>query len=259
MAFDKSSFVVTYASADRVNERSATFNYYCSRIIATRPRARSKLQNRNEWHSLFAFCDHSLKGVELPGKADSYPVLHFRDKTEWRSWLDSNHANVEGVWLKFGKKNSGLVSINYAEALEVALCYGWIDGQSKGLDDQSWLQKFTPRGKRSIWSKVNREKSEALMDAGLMHQAGLAAIEAAKQDGRWERAYDSASRATVPDDLQEALNANKAAKKFFETLTGQNRYSILHRIQTAIKPETRARRIAQFVEMLARGETIYPR
>jgi uncharacterized protein YdeI (YjbR/CyaY-like superfamily) len=187
-----------------------------------------------------------------------YPVLHFETPAEWAEWLDRHHAAERGVWLRFARKASQLTSINYAEALDVALCYGWIDGQSKRLDEESWLQKFTPRGRRSVWSKKNREHVERLIASGLMQPAGLAAIEAAKKDGRWDRAYDSPASAQVPADLQAALDAHPRAKELFDGLTGQNRYAILHRVQTAVKPETRARRIEQYVSMLDRGETIYP-
>jgi uncharacterized protein YdeI (YjbR/CyaY-like superfamily) len=183
-----------------------------------------------------------------------YPILHFSGPDEWSVWLDAHHADARGVWLRLAKKASPLTSVSYAEALEVALCYGWIDGQKKRYDEDSSLQKFTPRGKRSIWSKVNVEKVERLIREGRMKPAGLAAVESAKADGRWARAYDSARAATVPGDLQAALDANPRAKAFFETLKGASRYAVLFRVQTAVKAETRARRIAQFVAMLERGE-----
>jgi uncharacterized protein YdeI (YjbR/CyaY-like superfamily) len=148
--------------------------------------------------------------------------------------------------------------VTYAEALDVALCFGWIDGQKRGHDAESFLQKFTPRQKRSLWSKRNREHVERLIAAGEMHPAGLAAVAAAKGDGRWDRAYDSPSTATVPDDLRAALDRHPEASAFFETLTSADRYAILYRIQTAVRPETRARRIAEFVAMLRRGETLHP-
>ena len=191
--------------------------------------------------------------------ADSadYPILLFADQDAWASWLAEHHGSARGVWLRLAKKAAELSSVSYAEALDVALCYGWIDGQKKSYDADSWLQKFTPRGKRSVWSKVNREKVEALVAAGRVMPAGLAAVEAAKGDGRWDRAYDSPARATVPDDFQAALDAAPDAAAFFATLNGQNRYAILWRIQTAVKPETCARRIEQFVAMLSRGETLH--
>jgi len=190
-------------------------------------------------------------------RTGEYPVLFFHDADAFYQWLDAHHADEAGVWVRLARKNSELKSLSQAEALDVALCYGWIDGQAKSHDDHSWLQKFTPRGKRSTWSKRNRENVERLIAEGRMQPAGFAAIEAAKQDGRWDRAYDSPSTATVPEDLQAAFDASPAAKEFFETLNGTNRFAVLYRVQTAVKPETRARRIAQLVEMLARGERIY--
>ena len=189
--------------------------------------------------------------------AVDYPILFFANADAWEEWLGAEHAEADGVWLKFAKKGTGIDSLNYAGALDVALCYGWIDGQSKRLDEVYYLQKFTPRRTRSKWSKVNRDKVAALSAAGRMQPAGLAEIERAKADGRWDAAYDPASKATVPPDLQAALNANPDAAEFFSTLTGSNRYGILYRIQDAKRPETRARRIAKFVEMLRRGETLH--
>jgi uncharacterized protein YdeI (YjbR/CyaY-like superfamily) len=185
------------------------------------------------------------------------PILLFENPQDWAAWLDENHAALPGIWLRIAKKGSGLQSVSYDEALETALCYGWIDGQKNRYDDSSWLQKFTPRRPKSIWSKINREKAEALIRAGRMKPAGLAAVELAKQDGRWEAAYDSFGNASVPGDFQAALEANPAAKAFFETINRQNRYAILHRIQTAKKAETRLRRIQQFVQMLAEHKTLY--
>jgi uncharacterized protein YdeI (YjbR/CyaY-like superfamily) len=190
--------------------------------------------------------------------ASDLPIQLFADRTAFREWLSANHASHRGLWLRVAKAASPLKSVTYAEALDVALCFGWIDGQKKSHDADSFLQKFTPRQKRSAWSKRNRDHVARLIEAGEMHPAGLAAVEAARADGRWDRAYDSARTVTVPDDLQAALDANPEAKAFFETLKGTNRYSILYRIQTAVKPETRARRIAEFVAMLGRGETLHP-
>jgi len=184
--------------------------------------------------------------------------LAFEDARAWEAWLEREHGSAPGVWLRIAKASAGVPSVQYPQALDVALCYGWIDGVKRRIDADYWVQKFTPRAARSIWSKVNREKVQALIDAGRMRPAGLREIERAKADGRWEAAYDSVSKATVPDDLQAALDASPAALAFFGTLNSQNRYAILHRTQTAKKPETRARRIAQFVQMLERGEKIYP-
>jgi uncharacterized protein YdeI (YjbR/CyaY-like superfamily) len=187
-----------------------------------------------------------------------YPVMLFADPDAWSAWLDEHHATAPGVWLRLAKKGAALTSVSYVEAVEAALCYGWIDGQAKRLDEVSWVQRFTPRRSRSAWSKVNRERAEALIASGRMRPAGLAAVESARADGRWDRAYDSPAQATVPEDLQSALDRNAAARDFFSMLTGTNRFAVLYRIQTAVKPETRARRIERFVEMLARGETPYP-
>jgi uncharacterized protein YdeI (YjbR/CyaY-like superfamily) len=191
------------------------------------------------------------------GMPDDYPTLLFETKGDFAKWLEQHHAAERGVWLRLAKAAAELQSINHAEALDVALCYGWIDGQAKSYDSDSWVQKFTPRGKRSVWSKRNQENVQRLIASGDMRPAGLAAIETAKADGRWQRAYDSPSNATVPEDFQAELDRNRKAKRFFETLKANNRYAILHRIQTAVKPETRARRIAQFIAMLERNETIY--
>lgn len=176
----------------------------------------------------------------------------------WTRWLKRHHTTAAGVWLRIAKKDSGIASIDHPAALEEALCYGWIDGQRKSDDAQYFLQRFTPRTKRSIWSQINRTKVLKLIDEGRMQPAGLAEIERAKADGRWDAAYEAASVATVPPDLQAALDANKKAAKFFATLDARNRFAVLFRTQGAKKPETRARRIAQFVEMLAKGEKIYP-
>jgi uncharacterized protein YdeI (YjbR/CyaY-like superfamily) len=190
--------------------------------------------------------------------AAEFPILEFPTARAFTDWLAEHHATADGVWIRFAKKASGIASITYAEALEEALCFGWIDGQSKRLDDVWYLQKFTPRRARSIWSKINCARATALMDAGRMKPAGIAEVERAQKDGRWERAYDSPSRATVPDDLAAALAKNRRASAFFATLDSRNRYAILHRVQTAKKPETRARRITDFVAMLARREKLYP-
>ena len=185
--------------------------------------------------------------------------IAFASQEAWREWLAANHADADGVWLKFAKKASGLASVSYTEAVEVALIYGWIDGQAKGIDENHYLQRFTPRRKRSVWSKINRTKAEALIASGAMEPPGLAEVERAKADGRWARAYDSPRTAIVPDDLRAALDADPEASRFFEALDGNNRYAILHRIQDAKRPETRAKRIDKFVEMCRRGETVHPR
>jgi uncharacterized protein YdeI (YjbR/CyaY-like superfamily) len=189
---------------------------------------------------------------------DGNPLLFFADQAGWEAWLAANHQVSAGIWLKLAKKDSGTASVDYPAALESALCYGWIDGQKAALNEQFWLQKFTPRKARSIWSKINREKVEALIAAGRMQPAGLRQVELARADGRWEAAYDSQSKIEVPEDFQRALEYQPAAKEFFATLDSTNRYAILHRIQTAIKPETRAARIDRFIEMLAKQQKLYP-
>jgi uncharacterized protein YdeI (YjbR/CyaY-like superfamily) len=185
-------------------------------------------------------------------------VILFEDQQAWAAWLGEHHAASPGAWLRLAKKGAALRSLSYAEALEEALCYGWIDGQKKSYDESSWLQKFTPRGPRSIWSKINREKAETLIEAGRMKPSGLAAVERARQDGRMDAAYDSQSVARVPEDFQAALDGSPAAQAFFATLNSTNRYAILFRIQTAKKAETRAKRIAEFIRMLENHEKLYP-
>ena len=186
------------------------------------------------------------------------PVIAFATPRAWEKWLAAHHTSSRGVWMKLAKKGSGLVSITYAEAVESALVWGWIDGQKKGHDDASWLQRFTPRGKKSIWSRINRDKAMALIEAGKMKPAGLAEVDRAKVDGRWDAAYDSQGRATVPDDLAQALAANPRAGAFFAKLDSANRYAVLFRIHHAKKASTRAARIERFVAMLARHERIHP-
>lgn len=191
-------------------------------------------------------------------KSKVQSVMLFASQKDWAKWLDKNHAASSGIWMRLAKKTAELKSVNYAEALDVALCYGWIDGQKKSYDADSWLQKFTPRGAKSVWSKINRGKAEELIAAGKMTPAGLLAIEKAKQDGRWEAAYDSQSKAAVPEDFQSELEGNPKAKEFFVSLNSANRYAILFRIQTAKKAETRGKRIQQFIQMLEKGEKIHP-
>jgi uncharacterized protein YdeI (YjbR/CyaY-like superfamily) len=191
----------------------------------------------------------------MSASSAGHPILSFDDKAAWAAWLQQHHASGRGVRLRIAKATSPQLSVSHKDALDVALCFGWIDGQADSHDAESWLLRFTPRGKRSSWSKRNRENVERLMASGEMQPAGLAAIEAAKADGRWERAYDSPRTATVPDDLQAALDENPDAKEFFVGLKSAHRYVILHRIQTAIRAETRAKRIRRFVEMLQRHET----
>jgi uncharacterized protein YdeI (YjbR/CyaY-like superfamily) len=186
------------------------------------------------------------------------PILSFASQKDWETWLNEHHRTSKGLWLKIAKKDSGIDSVNYAEALDAALCHGWIDGQKGAFDDTFWLQKLTPRGPRSKWSKINVDKALALIDANRMKPAGLAAIEQARSDGRWEQAYASQSKATVPEDLQRELDKNPEAAKFFATLNSVNRYAVLYRIHEAKKPETRARRIEKFIGMLNRHEKLHP-
>jgi len=190
--------------------------------------------------------------------SDALPTLAFPTPRAWADWLDVHHGDSTGVWLRLAKKGCSLELINHREALEEALCYGWIDGQLRPESDTSWLVKFTPRRETSIWSKINREKATALIESGRMQLAGLREVERARTDGRWEAAYDSFSKATVPVDLQTALDRNARAKGFFATLDRANRYAVLWRVQTAKRPETRARRIRDFVAMLSRHEKLHP-
>ncbi len=192
------------------------------------------------------------------GVKHDLPTIPFASSDAWEAWLADNHASMDGVWLKLAKKGSGIESVSFAEALNVALCYGWIDSQARKFDDEYWLQRFTPRRPRSKWSKVNRQKVTDLIERGEMKPAGLREVERAKADGRWDAAYDAPSTATVPDDLRRELDQSEKAKDFFETLDSRNRYAILHRIQDAKKPETRARRIEKYVTMLTEHKKLYP-
>jgi uncharacterized protein YdeI (YjbR/CyaY-like superfamily) len=186
------------------------------------------------------------------------PIVSFASRTAWASWLARHHKTSSGVWVKLAKKHSGIASMAQPEAVEVALCYGWIDGQSRSVDANYWIQRFTPRAARSVWSKINCARAEVLIASGKMRAAGREEVERAKKDGRWAAAYDSPRTATVPDDLARALSQNKKASAFFATLDSRNRYAILHRVHHAKKPDTRARRIATFVAMLADRKKIYP-
>ena len=186
------------------------------------------------------------------------PILSFAHPRAWATWLRLHHASSRGLWLKLAKRSAGIVSLTYPEAVDEALAWGWIDGQKQSHAEGWWLQKFTPRGPRSIWSKINREKAIALIAAGRMKPAGLAQVERAKRDQRWAAAYDPPSRATIPVDLEAALAANPRAAAFFATVSSTNRYAVLFRVQTAKKPVTRSRRIAHFVEMLAQHKVLHP-
>jgi uncharacterized protein YdeI (YjbR/CyaY-like superfamily) len=188
---------------------------------------------------------------------NEYPIVEFKNQAQWRAWLVKNHAQVEGVWIRFYKKDSGIKTIVYAEALDNALCFGWIDGQAKKYDEKSYVQKFTPRRSRSIWSKRNIENIDRLTKHGLMMPAGIAEVERAKMDGRWELAYDSSKNMVVPDDFLQAVRKNKKAHEFFKTLNKSNIYAIGWRLQTAKKPETRARRFAALLAMLEKEEKLH--
>jgi uncharacterized protein YdeI (YjbR/CyaY-like superfamily) len=189
---------------------------------------------------------------------DDLAVIAFPSLRAWEDWLAAHHEDSPGLWLKIAKKGADTATVSYAEAIEGALCYGWIDGQKGKLDDAHWLQRFTPRTRRSKWSKINREKAERLTAEGRMHRAGLREVEAARADGRWDAAYQGQATATVPPDLARELDRNPAAREFFATLTGVNRYAILYRIQDATRPQTRARRIQKYVTMLNERKTIHP-
>ena len=186
------------------------------------------------------------------------PMLAFPDPAAWEKWLAAEHTGASGLWLKLAKKGCPHPTVSYAEALDIALCFGWIDGQKRPLDDDYWLQRFTPRKPKGKWSKINRGKAEALIADGRMRPTGLREVEAAKADGRWDAAYEGQSTATVPDDLRQALDADADAAAFFATLDRGNRYAILYRVQEAKKPETRAARIAKFVAMLHDHQTVHP-
>lgn len=186
------------------------------------------------------------------------PIIAFASKEAWKEWLAVHHDASAGLWVKIATRGSGADSVTYQEALDVALCYGWIDGQKGAFDNNFWLQKFTPRRSGSRWSKINRERALTLIERGEMQAAGLREIEKARADGRWDAAYEPQRTAEVPDDLQQALDQNDRAREFFARLDRRNRYAILYRIQDAKTPETRAKRIEKFVAMLNEGKKIYP-
>jgi uncharacterized protein YdeI (YjbR/CyaY-like superfamily) len=194
--------------------------------------------------------------LTLMSTGKELPIVEVRDQRAWRRWLAKNHNSVDGVWLKFAKKGTPTPTVSYGEALEEALCYGWIDGQAKGFDDQFYLQRFTPRRARSKWSMRNREKATRLLEERRIQPGGLAQIEAAKADGRWDAAYPAQSEASVPADFEQALAANPKARAFFETLTGQARYAFLYRLHNVAKPAARERRISNYIELLSDGRTL---
>lgn len=184
-------------------------------------------------------------------------IISFNSQKDWSTWLDENHSQSNGVWVRLFKKDSGVATVTYAEALDEALCYGWIDGQLEKYDEKSWLRKFTPRRPKSVWSKKNIEHIDRLTRAGKIKPSGLKEVEAAKADGRWQRAYDSPSAMQVPEDFLKELSKNKKAKAFFETLNKANTYAIAWRLQTAKTSETRAKRMKTILEMLKRGEKFH--
>ena len=189
---------------------------------------------------------------------DSLPVIPFETPSAWEAWLAEHHADSGGIWLKLAKKESRLPSVTYAEALDSALCYGWIDGQKASFDDQYWLQKFTPRRPKSMWSQINCDKVAALIAGGRMQPAGLRQVELAKADGRWDLAYASQSKITIPEDFQRELDKNQEAHDFFKTLNSVNRYAVLRRIQVAKKPETRVTLIEKYIGMLSNHQKLHP-
>ncbi|TMV43025.1 bacteriocin-protection protein [Paenibacillus mesophilus] len=191
-------------------------------------------------------------------KSNELPVMFFGEPQSLENWLENNHDTSPGIRLQIAKKNSGVVTVSYDEALESALCYGWIDSQKEKFDEKMWVQRFTPRGAKSIWSKVNKDKAELLITNGRMKPSGFKAIEVAKKNGQWDKAYESQSIASMPEDFAIELERNVKAEAFYDTLNNQNKYAILFRIHNAKKQETRAKRIKQFVEMLEKGEKIYP-
>lgn len=189
---------------------------------------------------------------------DKLPIILFATQQDWENWLAEHYTDTDGIWLKLAKKATGIASVSYAEALDSAICYGWIDGQKASFDDQHWLQKFTPRRPKSMWSKVNCDRAMTLIAQGRMQPPGLKQVELAKADGRWERAYESQSSITIPADFQSELDKNAKAKDFFSTLDSANRYAILWRIHDAKRPETRTARIQKFIEMLSNNQKIHP-
>lgn len=188
--------------------------------------------------------------------AENVPIVELADQPAWQAWLEANHGSVEAIWLKLAKKGSPTPTVSYSEAIEEALCYGWIDGQIRRHDAHFYLQRFTPRRSKSKWSQINREKATRLIADGRMRPAGLAQVKAAKADGRWEAAYPAQSNAAVPDDLQRALDENDAAREFFATLTGATRYAFLYRLHHVEAPAARAGRISRYIELLSAGRTL---
>jgi uncharacterized protein YdeI (YjbR/CyaY-like superfamily) len=213
-------------------------------------------KNNNNAKELIYFLEVRSNGSVK--NSNDLPIMSFETQQDWKEWLEENHAEAKGIWLKIAKKEARTSSVSYAEALDSALCFGWIDGQKAAFDDKYWLQKFTPRTAKSIWSKVNCSKAVALIAEGRMQPAGLRQVELARSDGRWQRAYESQSKITIPDDFQSELDKNPKAKDFFRTLDSANRYAFLYRIQAAKKPETRTAKIQKFIEMLNQQQKLHP-
>lgn len=197
-----------------------------------------------------------MPAVRRPTPLSDLNIVHCPDNAHWERWLEEHHATAADVWVKIAKKGSGVTTVHYPEVLDTAICFGWIDAVRRPLDDTYFLQRFTPRGPRSRWSQVNRDKAQALTGAGRMRPAGHAQVKAAQADGRWEAAYEPQSRATIPDDLQRALDAEPKAKEFFATLTGQKRYAFLYRLHNVKTQTARDRRIASYIELLREGRTL---
>lgn len=192
----------------------------------------------------------------LVGAHADDPILELADRRAWEAWLRANHETARGVWLRIARKGKQPPTVTHAEALEEAIRHGWIDGQRRGCDERTFLQRFTPRGRRSVWSQLNRDKALALIAEGRMTEAGLAQVRAAQLDGRWDRAYEPQSRASVPGDFQLELDRHPEAKQFFETLSGSKRYAFLFRLHHTRTPAARARRIAMYIERLSDGKTL---
>jgi uncharacterized protein YdeI (YjbR/CyaY-like superfamily) len=235
-----------------VYEKPRNFRHGRSALTTSKGRGHS----HGTFHSFAPQQHRSSKGDAITTKPD-LPIVPFASREAWEAFLKGQHATSEGLWLKIAKKGSGIESVTYDQAVEVALCYGWIDGQVRKFDEDYYLQRFTPRRPRSKWSKVNRKKAMELIERGVMKAAGLREVERAKADGRWDAAYDSPRTATVPADLLRELEKNNQARKFFYELDSRNRYAVLYQIQDAKRPETRARRIAKYVAMLAEQKKPY--
>lgn len=199
-----------------------------------------------------------IMGGKRMAKNNDLPIMIFSGPQDFEDWLEQNHESSEGIMLKIAKKGSTISTVSYSEALDCALCYGWIDSRKEKHDEETWLQRFTPRKVRSIWSKVNKERAEALITSGRMKSSGYKAIEVAKQNGQWDSAYESQSKSTLPEDFASELNKNRQAKQFYDMLDSRNKFAIVFRINNAKKQETRQKRIEQFISMLERHEKIYP-